>query len=91
MPVGRGGGVKGLIRVAAIVFAVVSVVFWQLATSIAVDNGVIVTVRTATSAGYFAQYISYTVPALLYAILCTLFCHWFARRVVKLTMAKGSD
>jgi hypothetical protein len=75
--------VKGLVRFAAIVFTIVSTSFWLLATSITLDGGAIVTVQLARSASYVTTYLFYAVPTLLYAVLCTLFCHWFARHVVK--------
>jgi hypothetical protein len=75
--------VRALIRVAAIVFTVVSTSFWLIATSITTHDGAIVQVQSAKSASYLTSYLFYAVPTLLYAVLCTLFCHWFARLVVK--------
>ncbi len=74
---------KGLVRFAAIVFTIVSTSFWLMATSITMKAGNIVLVQSAKSASYVTAYLFYAVPTLLYAVFCALFCHWFARRVVK--------
>lgn len=74
---------KGLVRFAAIVFTIVSTSFWLMATSITMKDGNIVLVQSTKSASYVTSYLFYAVPTLLYAVLCALFCHWFARRVVK--------
>ncbi len=80
---------KALIRGGAALFTIGSAIYWETAISIQRDATWTAAEKARPPRGYFDSYLTDTVPLLIYAICCVLFCHWFARRIVKRVEARG--
>ncbi|MCB5426063.1 hypothetical protein H0274_12405 [Altererythrobacter sp. CC-YST694] len=65
-----------LIRWASLGFATFSTVFWAIVDIIdqIVGQGL---------GGAAQSWLTTTLPAILFGMICVLFCHWFARRILR--------
>ncbi|HTN14490.1 MAG TPA: hypothetical protein VL094_06760 [Sphingomonadaceae bacterium] len=65
-----------LIRWASLGFATFSAFFWAAVG--------IVDQTVGQSLGGAAQsWLTTTLPAIVFGVICVLFCHWFARRILR--------
>jgi hypothetical protein len=82
-----GGGVKS-IRLIAIIYAVISSAYWS---AIAGFVGKLLPAVGNDDVPYWLVGLINFVPAALYAVATLLFCHWFARRILRQEKNRSSE
>jgi hypothetical protein len=83
--------VRRFVRIAAIAFALFSVLFWDLALSVANIARDEPTALGLRSGSYLTTWLVFAVPAILYGVLSVLYFHWFAKRVARLVAPRKPD
>jgi hypothetical protein len=83
--------VKRLVRVAAIGFALFSVLFWDFAFSLIDVSRDYPEALGLRRGAYLTTWLVYALPAILYGVLSVLYFHWFARRVLRAAVPRKQD
>ena len=71
------------VRGAALAFTIASTLYWLAATDF------IEVIRLApqqfglAKGSYFATWVISATAPILYSVFCVLFCHWFARQIIR--------
>lgn len=68
------------IRRPAIIFAILSAIYWNIVSSF---NAMLFTQGGKDIVPFWALGLSAFIPLAIYAVICLLFFHWFARRMFK--------
>ena len=71
-----------LVRLASIAFAVFSTFFWAAVGALANIATDVQRDVYRTEPSLFQSWIFGSLPMIIYGLLCVLFCHWFARKIV---------
>jgi ABC-type antimicrobial peptide transport system permease subunit len=82
---------RRFVRFAAIGFTLFSVLFWDLAFSIADivrDDPRALGLRSGSSV---TTWLVFALPAILYGVLSVLYFHWFAKRLVRKATPRKPD
>jgi hypothetical protein len=71
------------VRRPAIIFAVLSAIFWVVVSDLAVSIGGVDRDVYHRPPSHVETWLVSGLPAIVYAVACVFFCHWLARRVVR--------
>lgn len=72
---------KRFVRLYALGFAVVSVIFWQGVITLGEIVPELQRVAYNSEPGMFQNWLLIGLPSIIYGVLCVLFCHRFATNI----------
>jgi hypothetical protein len=79
-----------MIRRWSVGFALFSAIYWFAATGISLAVDDVSAMASHKPPSLWMVWLLQCVPAILYAVICVLFCHVFARRLIRQVQQSAS-